>query len=42
MRQPLLVEVTYHFQVAVLEETEVPHQIRTPIAASDHADFYLF
>src|ERR1035437_1966531 len=42
MCQPLLVEVTDNFQVAVLEEPEVTHQIRPPISASDHANFYLF
>src|ERR1017187_9174582 len=42
MCQPLLVEVTDNYQVAVLEEPEVTHQIRPPISASDHANFYLF
>ncbi len=42
MFEPLLADVAHHLQLAVRQGTEIAHQIRPPVAATDYANFDLF
>src|ERR1039457_1315477 len=42
MRQAVLADIAHHLQVAIGKRPEIADQIRPPIAAAHHSDFYWF